>query len=54
MTYEEAFVQFDEEYINWLYDNYRIGNSKMLVDLLEDADIFDRWMADYHPEVEFS
>ena len=39
--------KLDDAYIDWLYNNFPIGNNHMLVPKLEDDDLFQRFLEEY-------
>lgn len=36
----------EDKYTAWLYENYSIGNGDMLIRLLEDMTVFDKFLSD--------
>lgn len=51
MTYETAWHTFYEEFVNWLYENFMIGNGEMLIKLEESPAVFENFMREHHPEI---
>ena len=52
MTYEEAYLKFEDEYVDWLHEHHVINNGTMLVHAMENTCNFDNFMSDEHPQIE--
>ena len=51
MTYDQALHKYYDEFVDWLYRNFMIGNGEMLIRLEEAPDNFENFMKDNHPEI---
>jgi len=46
LDYDAMFDKYENRFIDWIYDNYPIGNGDMLIQQMEDSSNFEDFVMD--------
>ena len=52
LDYDAMYDKYENRFIDWIYDNYPIGNGDMLIHQMEDSDNFEDFVMDCLSEQE--
>ena len=52
LDYDAMFDKYENRFIDWIYDNYPIGNGDMLIQMEEDSSNFEDFVMDCLSEQE--
>jgi hypothetical protein len=52
LDYDAMFDKYENRFIDWIYDNYPIGNGDMLIHQMEDSSNFEDFVMDRLSEQE--